>query len=137
MADPRREIAAGVVIERTVAYVLAVLHGGYGALLALYGEQLWALRTYGPALSVPGGTRTWAVFAIGAAVLLVIGTALRRERIVGVGATISGLWLSFFAVMFGIAAIQDTTPVALPGVLIYTCVAVLAAARAGTAIGRR
>lgn len=136
MADPRREIAAGVVIERTVAYILAVLHGGYGALLALYGEQL-SLRTYGPALSVPGGTRTWAVFAIGAAVLLVIGTALRRERVVGAGATISGLWLSFFAVMFGIAAVQDTTPVALPGVLIYACVAVLAAARAGTAIGRR
>lgn len=137
MADPRRDIAAGVVIERTVAYVLAVLHGGYGLLLARYGADLWALSTYGPALSVPGGVVTWGVVAMAAAAMLAVGTVLRRETIVGAGATLSALWLTFFAIMFGVAALHTGTPVALPGVLIYACVAVLAAARAGTAIGRR
>ena len=137
MPDPRRDIAAGLVMERTVALMLATLHGGYGLLLATHGNDLWALSTYGPALSVPGGVVTWGVVAVAAAVLLLVGTITWRETIVGAGATISALWLMFFSIMFGIAAWQDGSPVALPGVLIYGCVAVLAAGRAGTAVGRR
>lgn len=124
-------------MERTVALMLATLHGGYGLLLATHGHDLWALSTYGPALSVPGGVVTWGVVAVAAAILLLVGTIIRRETIVGAGATISALWLMFFSIMFGIAAWQDGSTVALPGVLIYGCVAVLAAGRAGTAVGRR
>lgn len=136
MRDPARAIAAGQVMERTVAYVLAVLHGGYGLLLAVHGQKLWALDTYAPALSVPGGVTTWGLVAIAAAVLLLVGTITRREAIVGAGATLSGLWLSIFAVMFAVATVRDGSTVALPGVLVYACMAVMAAARAGTAVGR-
>lgn len=136
MKDPARAIAAGQVMERMVAYVLAVLHGGYGLLLAVHGQELWALDTYAPALSVPGGVATWGAVAIAAAVLLLVGTIIRREAIVGAGATMSGMWLSIFAVMFAVATVRDGATVALPGVLVYACMAVMAAARAGTAVGR-
>ncbi|WP_010540362.1 hypothetical protein [Dietzia alimentaria] len=136
MTDPRREIAAGLVTERVVALVLAALLGGYGMLLLGHGEDLWSLRTYGPALSVPGGVVTWMVAAFVSALLLVVGTITRRERVVGAGATIAGVWLSIFAAMFGIAALDSGEAVALPGVLVYACAAFLAAARAATAVGR-
>ena len=116
--------------------MLVALVGGYGLLLAIHGEDLWALRTYGPALSVPGGIATWGVAAVAAAVLMLIGTVLGREQIVGAGATLAMLWLVVFATMFAVSAAGDPSPVAQPGVLAYGCLTAFAALRAGVAVGR-
>lgn len=125
------------VVEWVVAIALAVFHASYALLIVWHDTDLWSLRTYSAALAVPGSPTTWAVVAAAAAILLAAGTATGRERLVAYGAALSGLWLTFFALMFAIAAIGDSTPVAQPGVVIYSCVAVVAIARAGTAWGRR
>ncbi|WP_264885664.1 hypothetical protein [Dietzia sp. NCCP-2495] len=125
------------VMEWVVALALAVFHGCYSLLIVWHDTDLWSLRTYSAALAVPGSPGTWAVVAAAAAVLLIVGTVTGRERLVAAGAALSGLWLTFFALMFGIAAVGDTTPVAQPGVIIYGCAAVIAVTRAGTAWGRR
>lgn len=136
-ADPVKVITAGDVMLRVVALALAGFHGSYGFLLTVYGEALWGLPTYDAAKAMPGGTNTWAVIAYTSCIILLLGTIRRSERVVAVGAAISALWLSFFATAFGIDAIDDPTPVALPGVAIYGSVTFIAAARLGTAIGRR
>ena len=125
------------VVEQTAALALAVFHACYAALIVWHGTELWSLRTYSAALAVPGSPTTWAVVAAASAVLLTAGTVGGWERLVAYGAALSGLWLTFFALMFGIAATADPTPVAQPGVIIYSCVAIIAVTRAGTAWGRR
>ena len=101
-----RDVAAGVVLLNGVPWILTVFHACYGLFIVLYGESLWALQTYGPALSVPGGVVSWGVTSVLAAGLLVIGVSVRREKVVGVGATLSALWLTFFSLMFGIASVN-------------------------------
>ncbi|MGW8593247.1 hypothetical protein ACWGLC_16270 [Dietzia sp. NPDC055877] len=125
------------VMEWVVALALAVFHACYALLIVWHDTDLWSLRTYSAALAVPGSPTTWAVVAAASAILLTAGTATGRERLVAYGAALSGLWLTFFALMFAIAALADPTPVAQPGVVIYSCVAVVAITRAGTAWGRR
>lgn len=125
------------VMEWVVAVALAVFHACYALLITIHDTDLWSLRTYSAALAVPGSPDTWAVVAAAAAVLLTVGTATGREAVVAVGAALSGVWLTFFALMFGIAAVGDPTPVAQPGVIIYGCAAAIAVTRAGTAWGRR
>lgn len=135
-ADPYRALKAGDTMLSIVALSLATVHGGYGALILIHGKSLWALPTYDAALSFPGGQATWLVASLLAALLLLAGTVFRSEHIVGAGATASALWLSFFAAAFAISALDDTTPVALPGVIIYGGVALIAATRAALALGR-
>ena len=125
------------VVEWVVAIALAVFHASYAALIVWHDTDLWSLRTYSAALAVPGSPTTWAVVAAASAILLAAGTATGRERLVAYGAALSGLWLTFFALMFGIAAVGDPTPVAQPGVIVYGCAAAIAVTRAGTAWGRR
>lgn len=131
------DIADGVVFRRVVAGVLSVLLGVYGILLLTHGQELWALDTYDPALSVPGRTYTWGGAAVLSSLLLIVGSARRDELVVGAGAGLASLWLTFFSMMFGIAAVRDSNLVAAPGVLVYGCMAVLAIARTGIAAGRR
>lgn len=124
-------------MDRVVAYLLAVLLGGYGALLALFGGSLWELDTYHAALAVPGGVVTWAVAAMVSAVLLLVGSAAELENIVGAGATLAAVWLIFFAIMFATSAATMGSPLALPGVLVYGVCGIVAATRAGIAAGLR
>lgn len=119
-----------------VTLALAGFHGAYAFLLIRYGEALWSLPTYDTAKATPGGVYTWIFFALTSSVLMLTGWALRKEAIAGAGATVSAVWLVFFALTFGMDAIDDPTPVALPGVAIYGSVALIAAARAGVALGR-
>lgn len=134
--DPAKEISAGDTMIGVVTLALAGFHGAYAFLLIRYGEALWSLSTYDTAKATPGGVYAWIFFAILSATLLFIGWASRRETIAGAGATVSGVWLVFFAITFGMDAIDDPTPVAIPGVVIYGSVALIAAARAGIALGR-
>lgn len=136
-ADPVKSITAGDVMLRVVALALAGFHGGYGFLLTVYGDALWALPPYDAAKTMPGGTNTWAVIAYTSSILLLVGTIKRKETVVAIGAAVSALWLSFFATAFGIDALDDPTPLALPGIVIYGSVTFIAAARLGTALGRR
>lgn len=119
-----------------VTLALAGFHGVYAFLLIRYGEALWSLPTYDTAKAIPGGIYIWIFFALTSSALLLIGWALRREAFAGAGATVSAVWLAFFAITFGVDTIDDPTPVALPGVAIYGSVALIAAARAGVALGR-
>lgn len=138
MEDPRTlDIADGVVLRRAISGVLAVLLGVYGVLLLTHGEELWALDTYGPALSIPGKSLTWGVIAVLSSILIVVGSATRHERVVGAGSSLAALWLTFFSMMFGVAAVRDENLVAAPGVLVYGCMAALAIARTGISVGGR
>lgn len=119
-----------------VTLALAGFHGAYAFLLIRYGEALWSLHTYDTAKAMPSGVYIWIFFALMSATLLFTGWASKREAIAGAGATVSAVWLVFFAISFGMDAIDDPTPVALPGVAIYGSVAFIAAARAGVALGR-
>ena len=132
--DPQYALVVGDTMLRAVALGLALIHGGYAILLTLHGESLWALSVYDTAKSVLGGITFWIIIAVVASVTLIVGTFIRNEKVVGCGATISALWLAFFATAFGIDAYNDPTPVALPGVVIYGGTAIIAAARVGAAM---
>lgn len=135
--DPFKAIQAGKVMLTVTAAALALIIGGYAALLLTYREALWALPTYDSAKAMPGGVDTWIMAALIAAFLLVIGIISKREHLIGVGSTISSVWLFFFAFSFGMDAYHDPTPVALPGVVIYSGLALMAAARVGASAALR
>lgn len=134
--DPASEFGAGDTMIGVVTLALAGFHGAYAFLLIRYGEALWSLPTYDTAKAIPSGVYVWIFFALMSSALLLTGWALRKEVIAGAGATVSAVWLVFFALTFGMDAINDPTPVALPGVAIYGSVGLIAAARAGVALGR-
>ena len=134
--DPASEFGAGDTMISVVTLALAGFHGAYAFLLIRYGEALWSLPTYDTAKAMPGGVYIWIFFAILSATLLFTGWASKREVIAGAGATVSAVWLVFFALTFGMDAMDDPTPVALPGIAIYGSVAFIAAARAGVALVR-
>ena len=131
--DSARGLSAGDTMIGVVTLALAGFHGAYAFLLIRYGEALWSLPTYDTAKAMPGGVAIWTFFALMSSAFLLAGWAFKRETIAGVGATVSAVWLTFFAITFGMDAIDDPTPVALPGVAIYGSVALIAAARAGVA----
>lgn len=136
-ADPRKLISTGRVMLQVVALALAGFHGLYGLLLITFGEALWALPPYDTAKMVPGGVYTWAVIAVSSCLFLLLGTIRSSETLVAVGAALSAMWLSFFAIAFGVDSLDDPTPVALPGVVIYGSATFIATARLGAALGGR
>lgn len=137
MADQGRDAAAGRVLHLGTALLVAFMVGTYAALLAVHGETLWALHTYGPALSVPGGVVTWGVAGGVASLTVLAGIVAGRESVIGAGSTLAMFWLASLATMFAVSSASDASPVAQPGVLAYTVLAGLAAIRAGVAVGRR
>lgn len=130
------QLAAGGVLLHAVALLLAMLHGGYAALLATHGRELWRLDTYDTARAVPGGITTWAVLAAVAALLLLAGTATRREALTGAGASVAAVWLGALALGFLGDYTEDHNVAALPGLLSYGCWGMLAAVRAGAVVRR-